>query len=410
MLRASPSLGAVRGISAEPVALVKALADRRQKLREFWLKGDVHLSDAEFLGLEDIQSSLLPGECVVDILWTRYRVVSFVIGATVLESHTVTLEDAQAMLEVNTAGTAENRLAVVAGLTGDLSKRVLACSRVFVVPDGPLTSFNFSLQVGLGPEIALLPGAALLPILRSRKSSSASGALLIGSDPRHDLPGVPYELGRLKRILDSTPTVVLVSGIASDSDPLERLGWEAELGIIHFACHGWLADSKEESGLLMERDGRAFLLAVEDIERYVHAKADLLVLSACEVGQPTDQGESIDFLGLPRAFFVCCRAGCIVAATTRVDDALSALVMSAFYRRLVQGMPVGRALREAEAEVANLTRSELYVLAEAGLPVSAPQMARGGTGDVHPYRRALQQSPYVIYGDPALVVELRRPA
>jgi hypothetical protein len=395
-----------RAAAPEPTGLFEALAARRERLRQLWLEQGVQLSSLEFIDLEDVQAALGTDECILDLVWHEVGVATIVIWRTDVDAHALTVDEARALLDVGRSGKGPDRLALICGLTGKLSDRVLACSRIFAVPDRALSAVNLTLPLGYGPEVAVLPGAALLPALRGTRRATGSGVLIIGSDPRGDLPGVKYEVEQLRTIVSLAGKRLRVAG-TGDANALDHLAEASDEAILHFACHGWLAPSRDDSGLLIERDGSPFLLTVDDVERHVRVTASLVVLSACEVGQHTSIQDDLDALGIPRAYFARSRARCIVASMSRVDDAMSSLVMSEFYRRLFGGMAVGQALREAEAQVASLTRSKLYVLAEDGWPVNESLLARGDAGDLYPYRNALEESPYVIYGDPSfsLVME-----
>jgi CHAT domain-containing protein len=133
----------------------------------------------------------------------------------------------------------------------------------------------------------------------------------------------------------------------------------AQYRILHLATHGLIDDSAPgRSGLLLAPgDGTedGLLQGTEILN--LKLDADMVVLSACGSGLGTlVRGEGL--VGLSRAFFYAGTRS-LVVSLWNVDDASTAEVMKAFYRRLSRGPSRGpspglsraEALREAKRDL-----------------------------------------------------------
>jgi len=140
-------------------------------------------------------------------------------------------------------------------------------------------------------------------------------------------------------------------------DAREEIFKEAPLKdyqIIHFACHGFLAeDFPFRSALVLaldddpQEDG---FLQVRELYN-LRLKADLVVLSACQTGMgKLERGEGI--LGLPRIFFYA-GARSVILTLWRINDESTAKFMNLFYRYLSEGNDKAQALRLAKLEMIN---------------------------------------------------------
>ncbi len=124
--------------------------------------------------------------------------------------------------------------------------------------------------------------------------------------------------------------------------------------IIHFACHGFLAEEFPfRSALVLaldddpQEDG---FLQVRELYN-LRLKADLVVLSACQTGKgKLERGEGI--LGLPRIFFYA-GAKSVILTLWRINDESTATFMNLLYRYLSKGNDKAQALRLAKLEMIN---------------------------------------------------------
>lgn len=140
--------------------------------------------------------------------------------------------------------------------------------------------------------------------------------------------------------------------------------------IIHFATHGFFYDSEindpmytsglvfattEDKGQQEQEDG--YLTAYEASNLTLN-NTFLVVLSACETGQGTYE-DSEGVWGLQRAFQV---AGVryLVMSLFKVDDQITALLMSEFYAHLFNGDDVLQAFKKAQNKVRETSDNPLH--------------------------------------------------
>jgi CHAT domain-containing protein/Tfp pilus assembly protein PilF len=124
--------------------------------------------------------------------------------------------------------------------------------------------------------------------------------------------------------------------------------------IIHFACHGFLAEEFPfRSALVLSLDDdqqEDGFLQVRELYN-LRLKADLVVLSACQTGKGRlERGEGI--LGLPRVFFYA-GARSVMLTLWRINDESAATFMGLFYRYLSEGNDKAQALRLTKLDMIN---------------------------------------------------------
>ncbi len=122
--------------------------------------------------------------------------------------------------------------------------------------------------------------------------------------------------------------------------------------ILHFAVHA-ISDTTfpDRSSLVLWRDPDSDadgLLQERDI-RYLNLNADLVVLSACDIGSGPLQGQE-GMVNLVRAFFYA-GARTVVASLWETGDLPTKALMTAFYGHLVSGKEKAEALRLAKLDV-----------------------------------------------------------
>jgi CHAT domain-containing protein len=126
---------------------------------------------------------------------------------------------------------------------------------------------------------------------------------------------------------------------------------------LQLATHGILdRERPEASGLqLAEVDGKGGPISHSVLYPYDIAHhpltADLVVLSACETGLNSSEGEGMT--GLPRAFLAA-GAKRVVTTLWRVEDDDARELMVRFYRGIKANKPISTALRQAQLEVRGL--------------------------------------------------------
>lgn len=174
------------------------------------------------------------------------------------------------------------------------------------------------------------------------------------NDNRETLAALPFagnEAELVRAALGRNQTRVF-SGAELSKASLQKLDW-SEFSIGHFAMHAVLDEKYAElSGLALGRDtapGSENLLWYGDV-RNLHARLDLVVLSACD----TALGEQVlgeGLRGLTQAFFA---AGSqrVLGTLWEVDDQATSEWMGHFYRALKQTHSPLEALHEAQEKMA----------------------------------------------------------
>src|SRR5439155_10564053 len=147
----------------------------------------------------------------------------------------------------------------------------------------------------------------------------------------------------------------LVEGMCGDSAVRHLVGASATVEkviqalpahpIVHLSCHGQWDFNEPLQSALMLAGGDLTLARL--LEQTLLEKAHLVVLSACESSTGFQPGSADDeYLGLP-AGFIFAGAKAVVGSLWSVLDPPTALLMVKMYERLLAGMGVAAALREA---------------------------------------------------------------
>ena len=311
--------------------------------------------------------------------------------------HATRIRTADAEYWQHAAALSEMVLRPVASQLGD--KRLLIAAEgalqyipfaALPAPDGAgLTGDSGEVPVPLivEHEIVNLPSASALAALRretlARQPAPRAVALLADPVFEQDDPRVSSEIKKvteqartnvgvrgdgyaLPRLLSSREEAKAIVSLAPSGSALVATGFDAsrakalspELGqyrIVHFATHGVLNDEHPAlSGIvlsLMDRAGRPQngFLRLHDIYN-LHLPAELVVLSACDTGLGRDvKGEGL--VGLARGFMYA-GAARVVASLWKVDDEATAVLMTHFYRQMLQdGKPAAAALRDAQITI-----------------------------------------------------------
>ncbi|RMF83728.1 MAG: CHAT domain-containing protein, partial [Planctomycetota bacterium] len=227
----------------------------------------------------------------------------------------------------------------------------LRTPRLVIVPHGVLHYLPFA-ALDDGEQmlidrfrIRVLPNTSVIPFLND--ADAQGSALVLGNpdrgDPGLDLPGAEREALAISEVL--TDARIRLRGDASES---ALRGQGQQFRIVHIASHGqFRPDSPLSSRLLLAGDDRndGDLTAAELYT--MRLSAELVTLSACETGLG-EVASGDDVLGLTRGFLYA-GADSVLASLWEVDDAATAMLMSAFYRHL-GSTDRADALRRAQLE------------------------------------------------------------
>lgn len=164
-----------------------------------------------------------------------------------------------------------------------------------------------------------------------------------------DLPslaGSGLEARTLSSIINTKSTVLSGGGATR----MAVLGALERNSIFHYTGHAASsAEYPERSALLVAPDppnDKFGLLTIDDIQRAHIDKLSLVVLAACHTGDRS-LDEASSFFGFT-SVFISRGVRDVVTTLWPVDDAVTAIMMIAFYRRLTEGEDPPAALRDVQ--------------------------------------------------------------
>ena len=225
-----------------------------------------------------------------------------------------------------------------------LAHELAGVQRLLIVPYGALASVPFAAlhdgrrYLAESFEIAVVPSARLASSSLGRATHAPTRPLVMGASAR--LPHAAREASFVASLL---PDGVALLHADANVDAFTRGAPDADL--IHLACHAQFRADNPAFSALHLTDGA---VTAELVERLRLAPATV-VLSACETAA-TEQGAGDEMFGLLRAFLIA-GAARVVASLWPVDDAVTAALMSVFYRELCAGAGPAAALRRAQCEL-----------------------------------------------------------
>jgi CHAT domain-containing protein len=196
--------------------------------------------------------------------------------------------------------------------------------------------------------------------------------LVIGSDPRGDLPFVRHEVEEICETLEgSADLVCVVDRLATFETVSAYLGEGFDL--IHYCGH--VVTSPETGPALLLADRRPLTTAV--IEANV-AGRPLVFLNACASARDSDAPSSGAWEATVSSVanaFLFGGAVAVVGTLADVSDRHAARLAEAFYRRVLESTPIGEALRAARLECRQAPES-------AGSPTWLSFVLYGNPGQV----------------------------
>lgn len=262
----------------------------------------------------------------------------------------------------------------------EFNDKMKNAKKVFIVPHGILHHFPFAALITsprnldfrknqhvVRPkffieekQLAMLPSASLLPIVKKSEQRGRDKALIIGNPiyPAKNwanLPGAESEASMVASNFDSDKSIVLKKGDATETKVKSEL---PNFPIVHFATHGEFDEDALKSKILFSKseEDDGYLRAEEIFD--LDLNANLIVLSACQSGQVggMERGRlpsGDDLIGLTRSF-IFAGTPSIIATLWFVDDKATSVVMENFYKKFIQeSMDKAAALNLAQLVVLN---------------------------------------------------------
>ncbi len=171
----------------------------------------------------------------------------------------------------------------------------------------------------------------------------------------------PFAVRTAEKLAGLLSAKVMVGGEATEQHFREEA---ARHGILHLGTHADMnAASPMYSRLVLSKDGNGM---APDADGYLHAyeiyeldlRAQLAVLTACETGTGVNDGEGVRSLGYAFAY-----AGCpsLVMSLWKIDEKVSAEIITRFYELLATGMPKHHALHQAKLDHLSTAKDELLL-------------------------------------------------
>jgi hypothetical protein len=216
-------------------------------------------------------------------------------------------------------------------------------------------------EAGLGflclqRPIARMPMGRAFPRVRPvKRRKSKLRFLLVYADPEDNLPAAQSEVDQIKRELElwSEPEggleVETLRGAESTGTRMNRALLSGEYDVIHFAGHAHFSEADPDlSGLVLHGQER-FLS--QKIQRFVEGEP-LVFLNACQTGRtanantPQSVGEYFwkPAEGLASAFLYGGALGCVGSLWPVYDDPAAEFAVE-FYKQVLEGQPIGEAMR-----------------------------------------------------------------
>jgi CHAT domain-containing protein/TolB-like protein len=204
----------------------------------------------------------------------------------------------------------------------------------------------FGLRYAIGKRL-LLDRPLLAPVRST--ANARPRALVIGADPRGDLPFVRGEVDAICKALEPHADVDCVSGrLATFDAVVEHLATEVD--IVHFCGH--VVDDPNAGPSLLLADERPLPAPV--IEANLHGRP-LVFLNGCASARGGERGEGegsweATVSSVAHGFLF---GGALAAVGTLADvsDRHASALAAAFYREALARVPVGEALRRARVAV-----------------------------------------------------------
>lgn len=257
------------------------------------------------------------------------------------------------------AGAQATLHALYRALVAPVAAHLDGCTRLVVVPDGPLQAVPFQAlfdgerylieQV----ELAFAPSSGLLRLCRTRAQRNAPTtatpqALVLAYDYGGALPYVMDEARAVAALLPGA----LYLGDEATLATLREVA--PQYPILHLAAHGEARLDNPLFAHLALADGQ---LGTSDLFN-LDLSGTLVVLSGCETGRAlVTAGDEL--IGLSRGFLYA-GAATLVQSLWRVEDRATAHLMTQFYSGLVAGLTKGAALRAAQLRLLAEARTHPY--------------------------------------------------
>lgn len=187
--------------------------------------------------------------------------------------------------------------------------------------------------------------------------------LLVIEDPANNLPGAKLEGRQLAELFAGRlGAVTVLAGENATKANVRDAMFGNEFDIVHYAGHAdFDEDNPSESGLILN-DGRLHAVDLEDLNGF----PQLVFLNACESGRIRGEG-SCDAIEAQRSAlvslslaegFLAMGAANFVGTYWPVNDIAASEFAMAFYSGILDGEPIGIAMRDARRKIHEISPSD----------------------------------------------------
>jgi CHAT domain-containing protein/tetratricopeptide (TPR) repeat protein len=194
------------------------------------------------------------------------------------------------------------------------------------------------------------PSASVLRFLQAKETPLTGGALVLG-DPASPIPS----LAKLPGAKEEATTIARRLGATARTGEEARetllYGAAGKTDLVHLAAHGLYDAANPLFSRIALAPGESHdgsLTVHEILSSLDLSGVNLVVLSACQSAAGARSGGD-EVVGLTRALLYAGTPG-VISTLWNIDDAASAGLMDAFYRRLGSGESAAVALRQAQIE------------------------------------------------------------
>lgn len=318
--------------------------------------------------LAQLQAALAPDERVVQFHVLPDRLLSWTVGPSMLESHSLPIDSKglTQLVEAFRDALANGRQSAVAvadklggALIGPLQLK--QGQRLIIIPHGPLHYLPFQALRVEGVWLIERHPLSLAPSLNialglAQRNPKVHASLTAFGNPRVedslDLPGASREVKELAQLF---PRNQLFIGAAATKTAFRAKADGSPL--LHMAAHAQAdrLDPLHSRILLANEGGQRSFLEVSELSGMDLSNTALVTLSACESGLGrVDRGDEVQ--GFPRGFLMA-GSSALIASLWPVSDDAAELLMRTLYSQLARGTDLQRAMQAGQLAVLHQPRT-----------------------------------------------------
>ncbi|MGH3716294.1 MAG: CHAT domain-containing protein [Micromonosporaceae bacterium] len=216
--------------------------------------------------------------------------------------------------------------------------------------------------------VCYVPSLTVLRHCQAKRTGRRERALLLAdSSTDAPLPHARVQAAEIQTLLPDGAAPTRIGADASADALHEGLIGADSVDLLHLACHGEFdTDDPLQSGIVLSGGERLTVAELMGLTM----RADLVTFSACQSGiSENEAGEEL--IGLARAAMFAGTPS-VLATLWSVDEIATSVLMSEFYRRLLDGASKVAALREAQLATRAMTGTAVIAYCGQAMTHVAP--------------------------------------